>query len=102
MGEMSELEWTEYTRSLRGTMTENWSGWVISVGQTLPDQYEIQIDMDPPGTPQSSYDVSYRTPNSQAMALQPGQALTFSGLIESVQNLMGSPQITITDAATGP
>jgi hypothetical protein len=103
MGEMSELEWAEYTQSLRGTMAENWSGWVLNVGQTLPDQYEIQIDIDPPGTPQSTYDVSFRTPNSQAMALQPGQALTFSGRIESVENVMGSAQVTMVDAAAaGP
>jgi hypothetical protein len=89
----TDAQWNVYQKSLVGKQVTNWSGTVVDVNETLLGDYEIWIDMDDPNDLFSIQDVYYPCSGKQALEFNKGTGIEFSGVIESVIDLLGNPKI---------
>ena len=96
---MTEAQWKDYLPRLAGLRVENWQGWVSDVDVSfLGDEYELWVDMDPPGRLFSSYDVQIPLPsqlNDLALQWKIDQPITFSGTIIRARELLGGVTIVM-------
>ena len=95
---MTEAQWKAYLPTLKGNMALNWRGWVADVDLGGNGVYTLLIDMDPPGTFLSTYDVSFEIPEADALGYEIGQEVRFSGTIERASEFLGSTTIRLEDA----
>lgn len=92
---MTDAKWNIYSETLVGKKITNWSGTVTEVNETLFGDYEIWIDMDDPDEILSVQDVYYPCSKESALKFDKGDGITFSGVIKSVSDLLGSVSIRL-------
>ena len=91
----TDAKWNAYEKSLVGKKVTNRSGTVVDVNEKVFGGYEIWIDMDDPSNSLSIQDVYYPCSQEEAFKFNKGDRIEFSGVIESVVDLLGYPQITL-------
>jgi hypothetical protein len=92
---MTDAKWNVYAPTLVGKKVTDWSGTVTEVNETLFGDYELWIDMDDPDVLLSVQDVYMPCSQETAFKFDKGDSITFSGVIESVSDLLGSVSITL-------
>ena len=97
MGSMTDLQFKEYGKSLKGEQVQ-WVGWVEEVKEKFFGGYEVWIDMDSPAEQFSVQDLAIEVPKEIALKLKKDQKVTFTGTISSVMSVLGSCQVSLTDA----
>lgn len=85
---LTGVQWRQYTEQIQGRVANNWSGWIDEVSDS--GGYHVMVDMDPPDTSLSVYDVRFPTNQQVALSLSKGQRISFSGHIERVSDLLGA------------
>jgi hypothetical protein len=94
----TEAQWKQYRSQIEGTQVIGWRGWVDEVTGN-PGRYRVRIDMDAPGEIFEGFsEIDFIIPDDVALNLQIGQAVTFSGQIETAQDFMGELDITLEHA----
>ncbi len=91
---MTEAQWKLYLEGLEGQQIVNWTGTILEVNQKLGGSYEAWIDMDEPGE-LSTQDVYLPVPADIALTLNKNAPVTFSGVIKTATELLGSVTIHI-------
>lgn len=91
---MTEAQWKNYLPTLKGLRIENWTGRVVDVDKGLLGGYTLWVDMDPPGAI-SVQDIYIPISDEIALEFQKGQQVTFSGIIESATEILGSVNINL-------
>jgi hypothetical protein len=82
---MTDAQWSAYADTLKGNHITNWQGTVLDVSQRiLSDDYNIQVDLDSKGGSLNVAEALVDVPKADALKVEKGQAITFSGTIESV------------------
>jgi hypothetical protein len=94
---MTDAQWKNYRTQIEGTMVVGWQGWIDEV-TGKPGRYRAMIDMDPPDDPLSYPEVKFTVPDDLALNLSIDQAVTFSGKISSVMDVLGALDITLEQA----
>lgn len=94
---MTDAQWDAYKRSLGGLRAIEWSGWVSDVSEKLFGGYQLLVDMDSPNE-LSVQDVTFDISDDIALELSKDTKVTFSGTIDSANNIFGSLQINMSDA----
>lgn len=97
MEALDRAEWDGYVDELEGTWANNWIGWVEDVHKTISGEYELRVDVDSPGVIFSGHNVTFGVSDEVALQVEKDQQITFSGRIESVENVLGSLQIRLQD-----
>mgnify|MGYP003996816293 CR=1 FL=1 len=92
---MTDAKWNVYAPTLVGKKVTDWSGTVTEVNETLLGDYELWIDMDDPDVLLSVQDVYMPCSQETAFKFDKGDSITFSGVIESVSDLLGSVSIKL-------
>jgi hypothetical protein len=95
MKAMAKAEWDGYVDELEGTRANNWIGWIEDVRKTASGEYELRVDVDSPDVIFSGHNVTFGVPDEAAQQVDKDQQITFSGRIESVENVLGSLQIRL-------
>jgi hypothetical protein len=86
---MTDAQWDEYAKTLKGNRIENWSGTVLDVGpRALSDNYNIQVDLDGKGGSLNVAEALVETTKDEALKVSKGTAITFSGTVDSVSCLL--------------
>ena len=97
---MTSVAWKLYVNSLIGKKV-TWQGWVKDVHQPWTGGYNLQVDMDLPGTV-SMPDVTIEgISEATAVMMKKDQPIRFSGEISSAFCLLGSRQIGLKNAVLG-
>jgi len=87
MQTMTEVQWNRYREDIQGTQVISWTGWVEDVTEKAFSSYELRIDMDPPRSPDSAFDVRFDIPTGEkALAIAKDSPITFSGWIAQVSD----------------
>lgn len=95
---LTEAQWKMYARSLRG-QAAHWRGWVHDVNRTFFGGYELQVDMDKPGSGSGTYEVVFAIPTEDALMYRKEQRVRFEGKISSVSKaILGSCTVHLSDA----
>ena len=97
---MTEAQWKDYLPRLAGLRVENWKGWVEEVDVSFSgDEYELWIDMDPPGKLFSGgHEVEIPLPpvlNDSALQWEIGQPIKFSGTIVKAREFLGTVTVVV-------
>ncbi len=101
MKTMTTINWKDYCKSLEGTKIR-WSGWISDVEKQWSGGYKIMIDMDPPDS-LSVQDIYINDVDKRfASQFNKNQKVVFSGIIESVKNILGSCSIHLIKAKISP
>jgi hypothetical protein len=100
MQTMTEVQWNRYREDIQGTQVISWTGWVEDVTEKAFSSYELRIDMDPPGSQDSAFDVRFDIPTGEeALAIAKDSPITFSGWIAQVSDRsQGDLVISLEDA----
>jgi hypothetical protein len=97
MKALDRAEWDGYVKELEGTWANNWIGWIEDIHKTTSGEYELRVDVDSPDVIFSGHNVTFGVSDEVAQQVEKGQQITFSGRIESVENVLGSLQIRLQD-----
>ena len=90
MKDMTEAQRNEYIRSLKGLRISNWAGWVHDVYEESSGGYKLYVTLNPPpGDILNAYDVTLDITDDIALQLKKDQPITFSGQIDSVNEVAG-------------
>lgn len=82
---LTDAQWDEYAKTLKGKRIENWTGTILNVdNKVLSDNYEIDVDLDSKGGSMNVAEAKLEVTKDEALPLQKGQGITFSGLIKQV------------------
>ena len=92
---MTDAKWNVYAETLVGKKVTNWRGTVTEVNETLFGDYEVWIDMDNPDVLFSVQDVYLPCSEETAFKYNKGDSITFSGVIESATDLLGTVNIRL-------
>jgi hypothetical protein len=85
---MTDAQWEEYSKTLEGNRVENWSGTVLDVGpRPLSDNYVINVDLDGKGGSFNVAEALVEIPKAEALQINKGAAITFSGTVDNVRCL---------------
>jgi hypothetical protein len=88
MQTMTEAQWNRYREDIKGTQVISWTGWVEDVAEKTFGSYELRIDMNPPESLLSNFDVKFDIPKGEeALAIAKDSPIVFSGRIDSVSGL---------------
>lgn len=88
MQTMTEVQWNRYREAIEGTQVISWTGWVEDVAEKTFSSCELRIDMDPPESQDSAFDVRFDIPTGEeALAIAKDSPITFSGRIDQVSDL---------------
>jgi predicted nucleic acid-binding Zn ribbon protein len=82
--DMTDAQKRTLSRSINGKRVE-WQGWIDDVQESG----RIFVDMDPPETFLSVFDVTFAIPRSDVLEYSLGQQIVFQGDIESITELLG-------------
>jgi hypothetical protein len=93
----TDARFNDAVRALVGSRVV-WIGYVEEVTESSSGEFEVLIDMDPPSDSLSVGDVRFKVPREIALSLWRDQEVTFTGLLESVRNVLGTCQITLEPA----
>lgn len=96
MNRMTDVQFKEYTKSLVGKKV-TWVGWVDESKEKLFGGYECWIDMDSPKE-MSVQDVTFSINKKVALKLQKDKRVQFTGKIKSINDILGSCQVTLESA----
>jgi hypothetical protein len=97
MEALAGADWERYVDELEGTRANNWIGWIEDVHKTTAGAYELRVDVDSPDVVFSGHNVTFGVSDEVALQVEKDQQITFSGRIESVENVLGSLQIRLQD-----
>jgi len=92
---MTDAKWNVYAKTLVGKKVTDWRGTVTEVNETFFGDYEIWIDMDDPDVLFSVQDVYLPCSEETAFKYNKGDSITFSGVIESATDLLGTVNIRL-------
>lgn len=95
MENKTELQFDEYAKTLIGHRIK-WHGWIENVDSKIFGGYVTYIDMDAPNSI-SIQDVSFDVSQKLALSLQKGKKITFTGDIETIDDILTSCQVTLTN-----
>jgi hypothetical protein len=97
---MTEAQWNRYREEIEGTQVVSWTGWVEDVIEKTFSSYELQIDMNPPESLLSHFDVKFDIPKGEeALAIVRESPIIFSGRIDSISGFSRATLvISLTDA----
>lgn len=95
--DLTDAQWRVYREEQEGRRVEEWTGWVSDVKQQRGDRYELQVDMAPPETLLSVYNVTFEIEAERALEVSKEQQVVFSGVIKSVRRLLLSLTIELED-----
>jgi hypothetical protein len=88
MQTMTEVQWNRYREDIEGTQVISWTGWVEDVTEKTLRSYELKIDMDPPESQISTFDVRFDiSAGEEALAIAKDSPITFSGRIVQISDL---------------
>ena len=101
---MTEAQWKAYLPALEGNLVVGWTGWVVEVDVKRGGRYELQVDMDSPDDTFSfsPQDVYFDIPEEIALELDLGEEVTFSGIIASATEFLGSVSLTLEGVVLEP
>lgn len=86
---MTDAQWNPYAKGLKGRLLTG-QGWITEVNEKLFGGYELWLDMDDPEqNPLSVQDVSFDIPKDNALGLNKGEQVQFTGYIKVASNLGG-------------
>ncbi len=92
---MTDAQWDNYRKPLIGQRVE-WVGWVSDVDDK-GSRGKILVDMDPPDTFLSTFDVSFYIPKEEVLKYNKDQEITFQGDIDSITDILGSLLVSLED-----
>lgn len=87
---MTEAQWKAYLPTLAGNSVIDWTGRVYEVNVKFGGGYELWVDMDSPQEWLPSRDVIFDIPDDIALEFEIDQVVVFSGVIDHVQEFLGS------------
>ena len=93
MEKMTEVQFSSYTKGLIGQKV-TWTGYVSEVSEGWFGGYKVLIDMDPP-TSLSVQDITIEIPESIAMKFTKNKKVTFTGVIESIIEVLSTCQVSL-------
>ncbi len=102
MTDMTEAQWKQHTGSLKNSIATDWSGWVADVNAKAFGGFELLVDMDSPDVAFSVQDVTFDIPDDVALRFSKDLPVIFTGVIDSVSNIIGSCQIRLDNASISP
>ncbi len=82
---LTDVQRDAYLNSLKGKRAVNWSGRVTNVDKTLFFFYTVEVDV----TGDSDYDVIFPVSKEEALRINKGQHIVFSGTISSFSSFLG-------------
>jgi hypothetical protein len=91
--EMTDIKWNRYSETLVGKKITDWTGTITEVNETIFGGYELWIDMDDPADILSTQDVYFPCTEETALEWDKGDGIKFSGVIKSVNDLLGTVSI---------
>ncbi|MBI9080259.1 MAG: hypothetical protein JEY79_11040 [Pseudodesulfovibrio sp.] len=90
---MTELQFDEYAKTLKGKRVE-WRGTIVDVEKTMFGDYEVLIDQTGTGI----QDVTIEVDKNTAMRLSKDQTIRYTGTIEQTMYTLAMLLITMEDA----
>lgn len=94
---MTEAQWKAYLPTLAGNSVFGWTGQVYEVNVKFGGGYELWVAMDSPQEWLPSRDVIFDIPDNIALEFELGQVVVFSGVIDHVQEFLGSVIVYLED-----
>lgn len=83
---MTDAQWNAYSDTLRGNVVTDWTGTVTEVNETLFGGFDIWINVD--NDVLNLADVFIPVSEEQALLIFKDSQITFSGTVETVDNLL--------------
>lgn len=99
--ELTDVQFKELREEFKDKKV-TWSGYLDDVKEKWFGGFEIQIDMDPPQTFLSVYDVSLNVSSDMkdfVSTLTKDKEVKFQGKIKSIQKVLGELVVNIRDVA---
>ena len=94
--QMTEIQWKAYLPTLKGMKVTDWAGWINDVDKRFGDEYQIWVDMDDPNELFTTTDVYlYGINEEQAIVINKGSRIIFSGIISKVSEFLGDITIYV-------
>lgn len=95
--DMTDAQRNAYLKTLTGASIANWSGAVCDVSETFGSyMVEVTIDQDNDAL-LCTTEVQWKVTEEQALEYSKDQAVTFSGVVESISEIVGVVRFTLTE-----
>ena len=88
---MTEAQWNNYASNLKRHNVTNWRGTISEVSDFL-GTYTVHVDVTDENV---GADVVFSLPKEEALAINIGDELVFSGIVDSVNMLFGSVTVRL-------